>query len=102
MVPPRDTEAQRRAWRQQQRDTPAPAPVAPAANQLEWNAMPQALTALGLNDDVVGQVRAKIPPPFLVEKNKERKLTDLRDQGDKLLKQLDRIVEDAERKRLIL
>ena len=98
-MPPRVTKAQRRAWRQQQRDTPAHDD--PAANQLDSTALLHALVALRPSEDVVGQVRDKIPPPVLVEKKKERKLADLRDERNKLLKQLDKIVEDAKRKRLI-
>ena len=66
VVPPRATKAQKRAWKQQQRDTPAS--VGPRESQLDWDAMLQVLTALGPSEDVVGQVRAKIPPPVLVEK----------------------------------
>ena len=61
--------------------------------------MMQALLGVGLSEHVVGQIRAKFPAPAPVEKKKERSLADLGDKRDMLQRQLDKLVEDADRKR---
>ena len=63
--------------------------------------MLQALVNIGLDESVLGKIREKIPAPPPVEKKKERHLADLRDKRDKAQRVLDRLVEDAEKKRVL-
>ena len=63
--------------------------------------MLQALVNIGLDESVLGKIREKIPAPPPVEKKKERDLADLRDKRDKAQRVLDRLVEDAEKKRVL-
>ena len=61
----------------------------------------QALVNIGLYESVLGKIREKIPAPPPFEKEKERHLADLRDKWDKAQRVLDRLVEDAEKKRVL-
>ena len=56
---------------------------------------------IGLDESVLEKIREKIPAPPPVEKKKERHLADLRDKRDKAQRVLDRLVEDAEKKRVL-
>ena len=70
------------------------------AGQSSWDTVLQALVNIGLGESVLGKIREKIPAPHPVEKKKERHLADLRDKRDKAQRVLDRLVEDAEMKRV--
>ena len=97
VVPPRLSKSQKRAAKQRAAVPPSPAP----AGQNTWDAVLKALVNIGLDDSVLGKIREKIPvfPP--VEKKKERHLADLRDKRDKAQRVLDRLVEDAEKKKVL-
>ena len=97
VVPPRLTKSQKRAARQSAAVPPSPAP----AGQNTWDAVLKALVNIGLDDSVLGKIREKIPVPPPVEKKKERHLADLRDKRDKAQRVLDRLVEDAEKKKVL-
>ena len=97
VVPPRLSKSQKRAAKQRSAVPPSPAP----AGQNTWDAVLQALVNIGLDDSVLGKIREKIPVPPPVEKKKERHLADLRDKKDKAQRVLDRLVEDAEKKRVL-
>ena len=56
---------------------------------------------IGLDESVLGKIREKIPTPPPVEKKKERHLADLRDKRDKAQRVLDRLLEDAEKKKVV-
>ena len=55
---------------------------------------------IGLDESVLGKIREKIPTPPPVEK-KEGHLADLRDKRDKAQRVLDRLLEDAEKKKVV-
>ena len=58
------------------------------------------LSTLVWIESVLGKIKKKIPAPPPVEKKKDRHLADLRDKRDKAQRVLDRLVEDAEKKRV--
>ena len=97
VVPPRLSKSQKRAAKQRAAVPPSHAP----AGQSTWDAVLQALVNIGLDDSVLGKNREKIPVPPPVEKKKERHLADLHDKRDKAQRVLDRLVEDAEKKKVL-
>ena len=71
------------------------------AGQSSWDTVLQALVNIGLDESVLGKIREKISGPPPLEKKKERHLANLRDKRDKAQRVLDRLVEDADKKRVL-
>ena len=70
-----------------------------ATTQVNQDMVIQCCSLLGLPNELLEEIKKRLPPDKLPEKKKERALADLRDKLDKEKKHLERLANHAEKKK---
>ena len=70
-----------------------------ATTQVNQDVLIPVLQSLGLPNELLEEIKKRLPPVKLPEKKKERALADLRDKLDKEKKHLERLANHAEKKK---